>query len=605
MRSHGYYTVPPAITQRAPFFTEERKNTFFNKRNNSTHTNPASSFIQPKLTINDPNDKFEQEADAVANEVVGKNSGSSSIQRKQLNAIQRKCKECEKEVMVQKQHDGNSANVSPSLSGGIESTSGKGNSLPTRTLTEMNSAFGADFSQVHIHNDNESVTMNRKLQAQAFTHGSDIYFNAGKYNPETTSGKQLLAHELTHVIQQGRAPSSVIYRKISVENPNKEIPNPGLVQTNVVTVLDYLTKLCPDTPMAANGGDIDLVDTGFCFPSVKQKDGTFKSPAELSRHPVSCECICEMIMDPLQNIIIRIDDTRKGNAGTSSNAGGAIISVPSPNMKTIPVRGASGKTVGSPHFIVLGHELCGHHFLSKRGSDERENTQNIARGGHDPAIKRENLLRQEHGLEKRGTFRDPCCGMFESTDQDLKKTSGKCGDTFEKQKNEKGTDANECKHWRDEYNKLNGTSFTTDDAIPDKPLERLPATWRIEVFFKKDMPQAWNTLEQSLTADGKTQLEVVTILLNKHPEFSAQLSGNASSDKPASDPTYNKRLANRRAELVLKDLLKKGFDKKRFKTFDSDCEKLSEGVHNCSDSESQKKSNELDRNVEVKLFNTR
>ncbi len=255
------------------------------------------------------------------------------------------------------------------------------------------------------------------------------------------AGKQLLAHELTHVIQQGQAPSSVISRKISVENPDNNIPNPGgagLVQTNVVTVLDYMSKLCPDTGMMANGGSIDLVDTGFCFPSVKQKDGTFKSPSELSAHPVSCECICEMIMDPLQNIIIRIDDTSNGNASTNSTPGGAIISVPSPNMKTIAVRGATGKTIGSPHFIVLGHELCGHHFLVRRGSDEKENTQNFSRGGHDPAIKRENLMREEHGLEKRGTFRDPCCGILESTDEDLKKTSGKCGDIFEKQKDEKG-----------------------------------------------------------------------------------------------------------------------------------------------------------------------
>jgi hypothetical protein len=374
------------------------------------------------------------------------------------------------------------------------------------------------------------------------------------------------------------------------------------VQTNVVTVLDYLSKLCPDTGMVANSGSIDLVDTGFCFPSQKQKDGTFKSPSELSAHPVSCECICEMIMDPLQNIVIRIDDSNNGNAFTNSTPAGATISVPSPNMSIPTIRGATGKSIDSPHFIVLGHELCGHHWLSRRGSRERENTQNIPRGGHDPAVKRENLMREEHGLEKRGTFRDPCCGLFESTEQDLKKKSGICGDIFEKEKDIKGTAANECKHWRNEYNKQNGTNFTTDDTIPEKPMEKLPATWRIEVFFKKDMPQSWNTLEQSLTADGKEQLEVVAILLTNHPEFSAQLSGNASSDKPATDPDYNKRLANRRAEFILKELLKRGFDEKRFKTFDSDCEKLKEGVHNCSDSVSEKKSNELDRNVEVKLF---
>ena len=166
----------------------------------------------------------------------------------------------------------------------------------------------------------------------------------------------------------------------------------------------------------------------------------------------------------------------------------------------------------------------------------------------------------------------------------------------------KGTDQYECKHWRDEYNKLNGTSFTTDDAIPDKPDEKLPAQWRLEVYFNKDMPQSFHTLAQSLTEDGNNNLLVVDILLHKHPELKAQLSGNASSDKPKSDPTYNQRLAQRRAEMVRKALVEKGTDEKRFQTFDSDCEKLEEGVHNCSDQVSEAKSNQLDRNVEVKLF---
>jgi len=62
--------------------------------------------------------------------------------------------------------------------------------------------FGVDFSGVRVHTDSNAVQMNRELNAQAFTHGRDIYFGAGKYNLGTTSGKRLLAHELTHVVQQ-------------------------------------------------------------------------------------------------------------------------------------------------------------------------------------------------------------------------------------------------------------------------------------------------------------------------------------------------------------------------------------------------------------------
>ena len=66
----------------------------------------------------------------------------------------------------------------------------------------MNSSFGVNFSNVSIHNDSEAINLNSELQAQAFTHGRDIYFNKGKYNPENGEGKRLLAHELTHVVQQ-------------------------------------------------------------------------------------------------------------------------------------------------------------------------------------------------------------------------------------------------------------------------------------------------------------------------------------------------------------------------------------------------------------------
>src|SRR5690606_10069691 len=58
---------------------------------------------------------------------------------------------------------------------------------------------------VNIHTDSQAVEMNKSLGAQAFTYGNDIYFNQGKYNPDSASGKHLLAHELTHTIQQGNS----------------------------------------------------------------------------------------------------------------------------------------------------------------------------------------------------------------------------------------------------------------------------------------------------------------------------------------------------------------------------------------------------------------
>ena len=71
----------------------------------------------------------------------------------------------------------------------------------------MESAFGADFSGVRIHAGSAAAGLSRDIQAHAFTHGSDIYFNHGQYDPHTDGGRRLLAHELTHVVQQRGASS--------------------------------------------------------------------------------------------------------------------------------------------------------------------------------------------------------------------------------------------------------------------------------------------------------------------------------------------------------------------------------------------------------------
>jgi len=92
--------------------------------------------------------------------------------------------------------------ASPTTSKRIKKSKGKGKALSGSTKEEMEQAFGADFSEVVIHTDQEAQDLNQKLNAQAFTQGHDIYFNKDKFHPETSEGKKLLAHELTHVLQQ-------------------------------------------------------------------------------------------------------------------------------------------------------------------------------------------------------------------------------------------------------------------------------------------------------------------------------------------------------------------------------------------------------------------
>lgn len=106
------------------------------------------------------------------------------------------------EVPVQKKEDTSSPSINNSLSKSIQNKIGQGQPLQENVLKEMNKQFQVDFSAVIIHTDGESDKLCEELHAQAFTVGKDIFFRAGKYNPNTVEGKQLLVHELTHVLQQ-------------------------------------------------------------------------------------------------------------------------------------------------------------------------------------------------------------------------------------------------------------------------------------------------------------------------------------------------------------------------------------------------------------------
>jgi hypothetical protein len=99
----------------------------------------------------------------------------------------------------------------------LETARGGGAPMHPDVRAEMEQGFGADFSSVKIHSSAQDARLSRDLGAQAFTHGSDIYMGEGKFNPGTTAGKRLLAHELTHVIQQtgGEARRVPILRRLS------------------------------------------------------------------------------------------------------------------------------------------------------------------------------------------------------------------------------------------------------------------------------------------------------------------------------------------------------------------------------------------------------
>jgi hypothetical protein len=165
--------------------------------------------LQPKLTVGAPEDAYEREADRVAERVMR----MPEARPKGNCSCGGSCVECRAgqtgrghgpheaiTPLIQTKSVGGLP-VGDSLAYSIGESRGGGSHLDDATRSDMESRFGADFSSVKVHTDGEAMRMNRSLNAHAFTVGSDIYFN-GNYRPHSPEGKRLLAHELTHVLQQ-------------------------------------------------------------------------------------------------------------------------------------------------------------------------------------------------------------------------------------------------------------------------------------------------------------------------------------------------------------------------------------------------------------------
>lgn len=168
--------------------------------------------VQAKLNVSEPGDPFEMEAEQMASQVVGQSSAENSgffsapmqVQplAENVTPLSPSAEEDEKMLMPFSEDQPN-----PLFSGAeqhIRSELGGGTSLDEPTRRAMEKSFGTDLGQVKIHTDQAAAQINQQLGAHAFTTGNDIFFNSGKFNPETKAGKHLLAHELTHTIQQGK-----------------------------------------------------------------------------------------------------------------------------------------------------------------------------------------------------------------------------------------------------------------------------------------------------------------------------------------------------------------------------------------------------------------
>ncbi|MCB9286263.1 MAG: DUF4157 domain-containing protein [Lewinellaceae bacterium] len=217
--------------------------------------------IQAKLRVNTPGDRYEQEADAVAEAVLGMPepnlTGAAGEEEEDLLAndrlpaissvgagVQRlegSEEEEEEEELLQAKNSPNQAPaVDAQTAAGIQSMRGGGEPLPASTRRYFEPRFGVDLSKVRIHHNGQAAETARSANARAFTVGQDVVFGQGQFAPEGREGKRLLAHELTHVVQQ-RGGKEMVQRD-AVTGVESENQHP-LPEETVQRLEQYLRQL--------------------------------------------------------------------------------------------------------------------------------------------------------------------------------------------------------------------------------------------------------------------------------------------------------------------------------------------------------------------------
>lgn len=245
-----------ALKSGHPRSTESRSNQL-------AHRLLGNRVIEPKLTVNDPNDKHEKEADRMAEQVMrmsvpptdsrleeGVEDGNVQrmcprCQRRYREGKPLNCKECEN---VQGKETSPKTPVDSDPTEQIQSLRRGGKRLPDSVRSFFEPRFGENFSDVRVHTGGRADEVARSMNAKAFTVGKDVAFRSGAYRPETKGGKQLLAHELTHVIQQSEGDKAALqrwsYGSGTPPDPDQSYaPPPNDERPRVESALDIVERI--------------------------------------------------------------------------------------------------------------------------------------------------------------------------------------------------------------------------------------------------------------------------------------------------------------------------------------------------------------------------
>ena len=474
-----------------------------------------ASHSHSRLAVSSPGDQYEVEADRVANQVMNMQA-PHGILGGPVSQVQRKCSTCEDE---EKSVMRTAAGSAPMTASPNVVPSGGGQSLPSDALNFFGSRFGYDFSGVRIHADARAHEAARSVNAEAFTLGQNVVFEAGRYAPHSDSGRRLLAHELTHVVQQSGGLSNSQLKVQRWAGP--------MVQRQQATC------------------SIDIIQIAKLARG--DKDAALKV----------LDC-CQKGLSPLPE-------------GCTSDVIDAAIKILGKGGGTGPQK---ANCDGLPGFFPAGtRDLLGQ----------------CCKGREDPAL---------------------CCPPDRISSRDI---SPRCCNKDETVENGLCVKAPTKICPPGESITIFGTCVKDKPppTPPPKPPAPPPAPFttvqNIVIEFNKDAPQSWHTFGASVTVDGQKHFNELLALLTAQPESKVQLEAHASSDKPAGDPDYNKRLTDRRVKIVAKELKGKKVDASRVsnppgEATPSGCEEIGTGQLSCGDVGASTTVDSADRKVVAEVF---
>jgi hypothetical protein len=186
-----------------------------------------------KLSVSQPGDSDEQEADRIAEQVVS-SAPTGNIHRKCVacEAGGAPCPNCEEEEkLLRKERPSYAPQPTLATHSQIVNLRDGGQLLPPFFRAFFEPRFGRDFSNVRVHTDSLAAESARAIQARAFTAGEDVVFGANEYAPESKEGQKLLAHELAHVAQQRQGPARI------ARQPNPQFTNPVLTPDEMFQIV--------------------------------------------------------------------------------------------------------------------------------------------------------------------------------------------------------------------------------------------------------------------------------------------------------------------------------------------------------------------------------